>query len=93
MAVVKKKIQKEYFDLIASGKKKTELRLADFDIAEGDTLILEEWINDNHGNRKPSGRKIETTATYIMKTKDYELFPQEDIDKYGFQIIQFEVKK
>ena len=31
------------FELVKSGKKKFELRLADFDIKEGDTLVLKEW--------------------------------------------------
>jgi hypothetical protein len=28
----------------------------------------------------------------IRKAKDVQFWSQEDIDKYGFQIIQFEVK-
>jgi len=40
MAVVKKKIPPEYFELIESGKKKFEARVADFDINKGDTLTL-----------------------------------------------------
>lgn len=43
MSVIKKKIWPQYFDAVASGKKKYELRLDDFDVAEGDTLVLEEW--------------------------------------------------
>jgi ASC-1-like (ASCH) protein len=43
MAIIKKKIWPEYFELVDSDKKRFELRLADFDIKEGDTLILEEW--------------------------------------------------
>ncbi|HPO75467.1 MAG TPA: DUF3850 domain-containing protein [Candidatus Pacearchaeota archaeon] len=43
MAIIKKKILPKYFDLVKSGKKKFELRLADFKIKEGDVLILEEW--------------------------------------------------
>ena len=43
MAVIIKKIQQDFFEAIVSGKKKYELRLNDFAIAEGDTLVLEEW--------------------------------------------------
>jgi len=43
MAIIKKKILPKYFELVKSGKKKLELRLADFKIREGDVLILEEW--------------------------------------------------
>ncbi|MDP1815185.1 MAG: DUF3850 domain-containing protein [Leadbetterella sp.] len=89
MATIRKKVWKEYFDKIISGKKKFELRLADFDVNEDDTLVLEEWDKDKN---EYTGRKVETTATYIIKTKDLSFWSQEDIDKYGFQIIQFVIK-
>ena len=90
MAAIKKKIWKEYFELVASGKKKVELRLADFDVKEGDTLILEEWDKDK---KEYTGRSLEVAATYILKTKNVSFWPEEDIEKYGFQIIQIELKK
>lgn len=90
MKIIKKKVWKEYFEKIISGKKKFELRLADFDINEGDTLVLEEWDKDK---QEYTGRKIETTVTYLIKTKDVSFWPQEDIDRYGFQIIQFDINK
>jgi len=55
MATIKKKILPEYFELVKSGKKKFELRLVDFDIKEGDILVLEEW---NPKTKKYTGRKI-----------------------------------
>lgn len=94
MATIHKKVWPEYFEKIISGKKKLELRLADFEINEGDTLVLEEWDKDK---KEYTGRKIEVVATYILKTilktKGQIFWPKEDIDKYGFQIIQFEPKK
>lgn len=36
MVVIQKKIQPKYFELVKSGKKKFELRLADFKAKEGD---------------------------------------------------------
>ncbi len=42
MATIKKKIWPKFFNLVASGKKRFELRLADFDIKEGDTFVLKE---------------------------------------------------
>ena len=53
-------------------------------------LVLEEWDKDKQAY---TGRKIETTVSYIIKTKDVSFWLQEDIDKYGFQIIQFDLKK
>ena len=56
MASIHKKIIPEYFEAIISGKKKFELRLGDFDVVEGDTLVLEEWDSAAGGY---TGRKIE----------------------------------
>ena len=43
MTTINKKVWREYFEKIISAKKKLELRLADFEVNEGDTLVLEEW--------------------------------------------------
>lgn len=89
MATIHKKVLPEYFEKILSGKKKLELRLADFDVEEGDTLVLEEWDKDK---KEYTGRKIEVVATYIIKTNGLTFWSQEEVEKYGFQIIQFEPK-
>lgn len=89
MATIHKKVLQEYFEKIIDGKKKFELRLADFEINEGDILLLEEW---DKNKKEYTGRKIEVVATYILKTKGLNFWPQEEVDKYGFQIIQFESK-
>jgi len=89
MAIIHKKVWPEYFEKIISGKKKLELRLADFEVNEGDILVLEEWDKDK---KVYTGRKIEVVATYIFKTKGQTFWSQEDVEKYGFQIIQFEPK-
>ena len=90
MAVMHKKVWKEYFALILSGKKKLELRLADFDVAEGDTLVLEEWDKDT---QKYTGRNMDVTATYILKTKGQTFWPEEDVKKYGFRLSNLNRKK
>ena len=53
--IIKKKIWPEYFKLVKSGRKKFELRLADFEIKEGDILVLEEW---DPKKKKYTGRRI-----------------------------------
>lgn len=89
MATIHKKVWREYFEKIIYGKKKLELRLADFEINEGDTLVLEEWDKDK---KEYTGRRVEVIATYILKTKGQTFWSQEEVEKYGFQIIQFEPK-
>jgi ASC-1-like (ASCH) protein len=89
MATIYKKTWPEYFEKIITGKKKFEMRLADFEIKEGDILVLEEWDNNK---KKYTGRKIEVVATYILKTKDQTFWTKEKVEKYGLQLIQFEPK-
>ena len=89
MATIHKKVWREYFEKIISGKKKLELRLADFEVNEGDTLVLEEWDKDK---KEYTGRKVEVIANYILKTKGQTFWSPEEVEKHGFQIIQFEIK-
>ena len=89
MKTVEKKIWSEYFDAVAKGDKNFELRLADWEIEIGDTLILKDW---NHEKKEYTGREITRTVTYLIKTKGAEnwgMWSKEDIEKYGFQIIGF----
>jgi len=84
---IKKKVWPKYFGLIKSGKKKFELRLADFKVKKGDILILEEW---NPKTKKYTGRKLKKKVNYVIKTKSLKFWPQEEIKKYGYQILQFD---
>ncbi|MDD5627126.1 MAG: NUDIX domain-containing protein [Patescibacteria group bacterium] len=87
---IKKKTWPAYFEKIASGRKKFELRLADFKIKEGDILLLAEW---DPKTQKYTGREIKTRATYVLKTKGLPFHSETEIKKYGLQIIQFELAK
>ena len=81
MAIIHRKVWPEYFEEILAGRKKFELRLADFTVHEGDTLMLKEWDPEK---KEYTGRKTEVTATYVIKTQGQTFWPQEDADKYGF---------
>lgn len=90
MAIIIKKITPEWFDLIAFGKKKYELRLADFDINEDDTLRLEEWVGEGN-TRKATGRFLEKKVTYVRKVdlKGW-IRQQPEIIEKGFYVLQLE---
>lgn len=90
MATIRKKCWPGCFEEVISGRKKFDVRIADFEINEGDVLVLEEWDNNK---KEYTGRKIDVVATYILKTNGQTFWPLEDVEKYGFQIIQFEPKK
>lgn len=84
---IKKKIWPQYFKKIKSGDKTFELRLADWECNIGDTLTLQEWDPDT---KNYTGRELTKTVSYVLKTKDIknaEMWSEEEIDKYGFQII------
>ena len=85
MAEITKKCDKEYFDKILSGEKKFEIRLANDDYNSGDMLILKESIKG-----KETGRAIKKKIGFLLKTKDLTFWNKEDIDKYGFIVIQLE---
>lgn len=82
---IEKKIQTWSFEKILSGEKTFELRLADWECNPGDILVLRE-IDEN---RNYTGRELEKKVAYVLKTKDVDLFPKEDVEKYGYQIIAF----
>lgn len=88
MRIIKKKIWPEYFEAVVSGKKKYELRLNDFEVNEGDNLVLKEW---NPKTKEYTGRTIEKKVTSIQRFKLNELFwPEEQIKEKGIQIISLE---
>jgi len=68
MAIIYKKIWPEYFKKIISGEKKFELRLADFEINESDTLVLEEWDKDKK-NIPDERSKLSPSIFLKPKTK------------------------
>lgn len=86
MAIIKKKIWSEYFELVNSGKKKFELRLADFDIKEGDILVLEEWDQET---KQYTGRKIEKKVGYVFKFNLDDFGQKAEIEEKGLCVIQF----
>lgn len=92
---IHKKINSEYFDLIASGQKTFEYRINDFECESGDILVLEEWVYENgYGDtehRHPTGRTIRKKVGYVGKTSQFDWLDRPDIkdslEKYGAQII------
>lgn len=86
MAIIRKKIWPEFFKQIQDGKKRFELRLADFDIKEGDTLILEEWDPET---KQYTGRKIEKRVNFVLKFDLDDFGQKKEIEEKGLYVIQF----
>ncbi len=83
---IEKKCWPEFFEKILSGEKTFELRLADWECSRGDVLVLREW---DPSKKEYTGRVIEKKVTYVLKTKGQKVFPTEDVEKYGWQVIGF----
>jgi len=85
--IIAKKVWPEYFKKIKEKKKNFEVRLADFKIKKGDTLILREW---NPKTKNYTGRKLIRKVGFILKIpEDMKRFHKEkDIKKYGFYVIE-----
>lgn len=87
---IKKKVQQKYFEAVAEGRKRFEVRLADFKCKPGDILVLKE---QKQGTREPTGREIECEILYKFNTKEMEKFhTREKIDKYGFIVLAIRKK-
>ncbi len=87
MQTIEKKVWPEYFQQILEGKKTFEVRLNDFEIEEGDTLVLREW---DPATKNYTGRHLSRTVGYVGKWKIDDLtkfWPREEIDRKGIQVI------
>lgn len=86
MAIIRKKSWPKYFEQLKSGKKNCELRLADFDIKVGDTLVLEEWDPET---KQYTGRKIEKKVNFVSGFKVDDFGQRKEIEEKGLYVIQF----
>ena len=86
MAIIKKKSWPKVFEAVRSGKKKFEVRLADFRMKKGDILILAEW---DPKRKKFTGKEIRKKVSFVY-TFQLDAFGQKKaIEKKGLHIIQF----
>lgn len=87
MQTIEKKVWPEYFQQILDGRKTFEVRLNDFEINEGDTLVLKEW---DPSTKDYTGRELTRKVGYIGKWKIDDLtkfWPRQEIDERGIQVI------
>jgi len=89
MARIEKKVWPEPFAAIERGTKRFELRLQDFTVNEGDTLVLREYDPET---KSYTGRTIEKRVTYILPFKIDSLpyYTEEQIQEHGLQVISIE---
>ena len=83
--IIKKKIWPEFFDMVAGGEKKFELRLADFSIKAGDILVLEEY---DPRKKAFTGRKISRQCKSVAKINPTAFHSAEEVKKHGLYVIE-----
>jgi ASC-1-like (ASCH) protein len=85
-----KKVQSKYFEAVLEGRKRFEVRLADFKCKPGDILVLQE---QKQGSKELTGRRIECEVLYKFNTKEMEKFyAKKDIEKYGLVVLAIRKK-
>jgi len=68
-------------------KKNVDLRLADFNINEGDILILEEY---NPDTKEYTGRVLKKQVKHLNKVKLTDFHTCDEISKFGHWVIELE---
>ena len=77
---IKKKTWPKYFQEVLEGKKTFEVRLADFEIKEGDVLILEEY---DPKIKSYTGRTIRKKVNFVTKFNPLDAHTVEQVKKFG----------
>jgi len=90
MTEIKKKTWPELFQKVLEGKKNADVRLADFNLKEGDILILEEY---NPKTKKYTGRTIKKKVKNLTKLRLADYNNIDKIKKFGHWLIEFENAK
>lgn len=84
---IRKKTWPDLFQRMVEGKKTTDIRLADFEIKEGDILILEEY---DPKTKSYTGRVLKKKVKNLNKVRLTDFHKPEEIVKYGHWIIELE---
>jgi len=85
--IIKKKTWPDMFEKMLSGQKRFDARLSDFNVNEGDILVLEEF---DPTNKTYTGRKIKKKVNFVLKTKDQKFWTDDDIRNIGLTIMSFD---
>jgi len=85
MTEIIKKTWPEFFEQILKGEKKFELRLADFEVKEGDILVLKEY---NPKKKEFTGRKIKKIVGKVVHVNPAKMYSLDEIEANGFNIIE-----
>ncbi len=84
MRRIEKKTWPEMFEEVLNGNKNFDLRLNDFEVSEGDVLVLKEWDPEK---KSYTGREVAKKISFLLKTEDLKFWNKEEINKKGFIVM------
>ena len=92
MSTITKKCWPEFFNKFCSGERTFELRLADFDLKNNDTLLLKEY---DPKTKKYTGREASFCCDKVEHSAQdpLQFYNVEDVKKHGFWIIRLKRKQ
>ena len=81
---IEKKCWPEQFEGLLNKTRSLDLRLADFAVKAGDTLVLREWDPETH---KYSGRELKMKVREVLPIKSDPFYDKKIANHYGFQVL------
>ena len=87
MRVIEKKIWPEFFRAVKSGKHRAGLRLADFRLRRGDTLLLREW---NPRTRRYTGRVVRRKVRWLTRLDIFKFYSPRGIKRHGLYLVEYQ---
>jgi len=82
---IERKTWPEFFEEVKAGRKKFELRLADFKAKPGDVFVMREWDPEVG---EYTGRVLEKEITFVLDTKEMDkIHSKEDLKKFGLVVL------
>ena len=85
MRVIEKKIWPEFFRQVKARRKNVEIRLADFRLKQGDTLLLREW---DPKRKRYTGRSLRRRVRAVHRIDMTKFHSTATLKKYGLYAIE-----
>ena len=87
MATIEKKMRPEFFESVLSGSNHVEIRVANFEVRAGDTILLREW---NPKTKSYTGRSVEKTVSFVNKFGLENIGDVDEILEKGLYLMELE---
>lgn len=83
--IIRKKSFPEYFESLNNGIRMADIRLEDFRVGEGDTIVFEEW---DPKTKKYTGRKTAKMCKKVMSYNPTKIYTYDKIKQFGLVLME-----